>query len=786
MDLKLNRNPFACGTTELILFAVLGICSNTLFAQDPNDEHLRISQKTFTAEIVPILEESCGDCHWGEGSDAGLDLESYQDVGQILNDRTEWAKVLKRVAKNQMPPEDYGPMDEDKKEKLLVWLDQLINNLDCSTSNPGRATLRRLNRTEYRNTIRDLTLVDFQPAENFPGDDVGHGFDNIGDVLSLPPILMEKYLDAAEAILDEAIEEPKKFSERFAGIDFQQVQGARHISENGYLSMFANATPSMRVEFPASGKYEIEIEVMGDQAGDELPLIELSLDGRQKKKIRVSAIRPETETKKFTFNIRRAGPQKVVAAFTNDFYQPKARNRKRRDRNAYVCSLKITGPIEGKLDRSNLSASHRKVISVVPDKDLSEEQAATKVIYDFASRAFRRRLSRDEANRLMLLYRRARDEGDSYEQSLKFTLQAVLVSPNFLFKVEAPPGENGEANDLRPFELASQLSYFLWSSMPDDELFYAASQDQLNDPEAYRAQIKRLLESPRASALVENFAEQWLQLRVLDDLQPDPDLFPNVNRELLDDMAKETRMLFADLLARDGSILELLTAKHSFINERLARHYGMKGIRGEDFRKVSLRNTRRGGILTHASVLTLTSNPNRTSPVKRGKWIMENLLGEEPPPALPDAAPLESQDAAGGTLRERMERHRSDPACASCHQTMDELGFALENFDAVGQWRDRDSGDAIDAKAKLPDGLTFEGAAELQKVLSADLKQEFLMCLTEKMLIYALGRGLTYSDQCAIDEIIEKAKAKNYRITEFIIAVAESDPFRKRSIRSRE
>ena len=292
-----------------------------------------------------------------------------------------------------------------------------------------------------------------------------------------------------------------------------------------------------------------------------------------------------------------------------------------------------------------------------------------------------------------------------------------------------------------------------------------------------------MLADPKANAIVENFAEQWLNLRVLEQLEPDSDLFPGCDAEMLEDMATETKMVFADLLQRDGSILELLRSDYTFVNQRLAKHYGIAGVNGPKFRKVSLQGARRGGILTHASILTLTSNPNRTSPVKRGKWIMENLLGEEPPPALPDAAPLKSQAEQGGSLRERMEQHRADPNCASCHRKMDQLGFALENYDAVGRWRDKDGGQPIDASAELPDGVKFDGAAELQIALQNDLRDQFLTCITEKLLIFALGRGLTFADQCAVDKIIERASKQDYRISELIIAVAESEPFKHRSLK---
>lgn len=754
------------------------------FTQDDHSEALRQAQKSYTNTIRPILDKSCGDCHFGEDSDAGLDLEPVESIEQILNDRTEWQKLLKRVAKGQMPPRGAEPLDDADREKLVEWVDQLINNLDCSSTLPGHVTIRRLNATEYRNTVRDLTGIDFEPAKDFPGDDVGYGFDNIGDVLTLPPILMEKYLDAAEAILDEAIVDLSQYrlDSTIYASDFDKIRGSNIVDDDFHL-LTQNGTLSKRIRFPAKGTYEIKLTAYGDHAGDDWPEIAFSVDSEQVQTDEVESRSQRPSTHTFTVKIREPGEKRLELSFTNDYYDPDFPLATARDRNLYVGDVSVKGPNDRDI---KLPKSHLKIISATPNEAQTADEAASKVIYAFASRAFRRKANDKDIAKIKSLYDMAVADGDNYEQALKFALQAVLVSPNFLYKVEVPPPADGQPHPLGTFELATSLSYYLWSSMPDDELFRAAARKRLSDPEEYRKQIRRLLADPRAESLVENFAEQWLQLRALREMQPDPDLFPGCDERLLEDMATETKMMFADILRRDASILELLTADFTFLNRRLAKHYGVQGIQGESFKRVSMDNTQRGGILTHGSILTLTSNPDRTSPVKRGKWIMENLLGEEPPPALPDAAPLENQDALGGTLRERMEQHRKDPNCASCHQKMDQLGFALENYDAVGRWRDNDGEFPVDASAQLPEGLSFTGATELQKALSEKLQKQFLTCITEKMLIYALGRGLTYSDQCAVDAIIEKAAKNDYRISEFIIAVAESEPFMKRSIRKKQ
>ena len=379
----------------------------------------------------------------------------------------------------------------------------------------------------------------------------------------------------------------------------------------------------------------------------------------------------------------------------------------------------------------------------------------------------------------MKLYDSAVADGDSFEKALRYPMQAVLVSPHFLYKIEQPVAV-GEIRELNDFELATSLSYFLWSSMPDGELFKLAMKGQLKNKDVFRKQIVRMLKDKKAKAVVQNFASQWLQLRALARMQPDADLFPGVNAQLRNDMETETKLLVYDLIRRNAQVTDLLKADYTFLNERLAKHYGVDGVKGNKFVKVSSEKTKREGILSHASILTLTSNPNRTSPVKRGKWIMENLLGEEPPPPDPDAMQLEDQPKLAGTLRQRMEQHRADPACAVCHKVMDELGFALENYDAVGKYRTEDEVGGIDPRGELPDGTTFQGSKELQIMIRTGMRAQFVRCLSEKLLIYALGRGLEYYDECTLDKIVSGLRDEEYRFSALVIGICESDPFRKR------
>ncbi len=595
-----------------------------------------------------------------------------------------------------MPPEDAEPLPKADHQAVLDWIDHLLNSVDCTTINPGRVTIRRLNGTEYKNTIRDLTGVDYEPAESFPGDDVGYGFDNIADVLSLPPILMEKYLRAAEEVTSKAIVDPSvpAFSETIKGEQFKKSGGTR--PHDGYHIITSNGTIAYDLSVPASGEYEVEVRAYGDQAGDEPVEMSFGANGKSVGTEKVAAEENEHGDYAFTAKLKK-GKNRIEVAFLNDFYDPQIG-----DRNLHLVHVRMKGAT------GLVSDFQKNLIAEVPVDFQEQRVAARKALNVIASRAYRRRASSAELDRLMTLYDLARADDESFELSLQYALQAVLVSPNFLFKIEAPTAP-GNTRFLSDFELATSLSYFLWSTMPDEELLRLASQKKLRNGAVYREQVERMLRDPKADALVENFVAQWLQLRHLEQFNPDPDLFPGIDEGMRQDMATETKLTIADMIKRDASILEILDSESTFINERLAEHYGIPKVKGSNFRKVNTRKFGRVGLMTQASILTLTSNPTRTSPVKRGKWIMENLLGEEPPPPDPAAMQLEDQAELTGTLRQRMEQHRANPSCAVCHKVMDQLGFALENYDAVGKWRDVEETSTIDAAGELPDGTAFRG-----------------------------------------------------------------------------
>jgi mono/diheme cytochrome c family protein len=592
---------------------------------------------TFAKHIAPILAQYCTYCHGGAKPRARLALDKYKNEASVLENRLVWEQVAEYVRNKEMPPPSRPQQPSREERQLLInWIETTLKANACTgQKDPGRVTLRRLNRVEYNNTIRDLVGVNFQPAEDFPADDVGYGFDNIGDVLTLPPLLLEKYLAAAEKIVTLALASPQT---------------------------------------------------------------------RQ----RIFICRPADKSK--------------------------------------------------------------------------EEECARKLIENFARRAYRRPIRSGELDRLAGFVRLAESQGDGFDTGIELALQAILTSPHFLYRIERDPQPmKGEKSNLHitEYELASRLSYFLWSTMPDDELFKLADKGELR--KQLVPQVRRMLNDTRSRALVENFAGQWLQTRNLKNATPDPGRFPSFDEPLRAAMAKETELVFESVLREDRSILDFLDADYTFVNERLARHYGIAGVKGDSFRRVTLTDGRRGGILTQASVLTVTSNPTRTSPVKRGKWILENILGTPPPPSPPDVPELSEDKSVvlSGRLRQRMEQHRANPNCAVCHQRMDPLGFGFENFDAVGAWRDRDGQFPIDPSGTLPGGQSFKGPAELKALLKT--KQEaFSRCLSEKMLTYALGRGLEAYDKCAVDQITGALAGNGYRFTTLVLEIVKSDPFQMR------
>ncbi len=650
-------------------------------------------------------------------------------------------------------------------------------------------TLRRINRYEYRNSIRDLFNIDYEPALGFPGDDVGYGFDNIADVLTLPPLLMDKYLTAAEEISRKVIiasstgpvyNSPRKISQLTA------ESGGKFEGDRFVFS--SNGKAPFEEQAPWTGRYTLELGMAGSAAEGRYPKVIISVDGKKVEELTVKTDTPNNpEVFKIPLKLR-AGKRLLELAFVNDHYIAAKDGNPAQDTNLYIYDLRLTGQKAAeRIPESALPEIHRELVrDSVPSATRTVADAAKDVMRRIASRAFRRPASDEELNRLASIVEKTVESGDSYEVGLQTALTAILVSPNFLFKVEEPALRIGnEYPLLSDFELATRLSYFLWSSTPDRELLTLASKKQLRLPGVLAAQLDRMIRDERARDFVRNFAGQWLTLRKLESFTPNEGQFPDWNEQIRDLSRTETYYLFLYVMRENMSVLRLLDADFSFMNEKLARFYGIPGVQGDKFQLVSLKGQKRLGILTHASVLAVTSNPTRTSPVKRGKWILDNVLGTPPPPAPAGVPELDKAELVG-TLRQQLEQHRANPACASCHKQMDPLGLAMENYDAIGRWRTSDRGNPIDASGELPTGQKVRNAGDLIRLLRDQKSEQFVRTLTEKLMTYGLGRGLEYYDRCAIDQILAKASKNDYRFQELLLGIITSDPFGRKGTRDEE
>lgn len=738
-------------------------------------------QAVFNDQLLPLLRTYCFDCHGESDGEGDVSLAKYRSADDLRKHREVWLRTLRQVQAGAMPPPDADPLDSATRKQLIQVIDSLANSVDCvQHPNPGRVTLRRLNRAEYRNTVQDLLGVDYQPAASFPGDDVGYGFDNIGDVLSLPPLLMEKYLTAAETIAGQAIVTPPpprlyRFDERAV----KAIGADKYSNRDGRLTMASHGTVSVRPEIPFVGTYKLILTAGGSQGGDQPVRVQVKLADKEIAVIDV----PEEQGQDYQLPLRLPpGTRELSFSFINDFYDPK--NKIDRNLDLYHIHIEGTERRRHAVAQQEIPASHKAILFMEPGPDVTADEATAQVLGRLASRAFRRPANNAEIRRLQALAAEVRSDGGTFEESIQVALQAILVSPHFLFKVEQPqpfaPGQ--PAPTVSPYELATRISYFLWSSMPDDELLLMAHRDQLSDPDMLRKKIASMLRDRRANALVENFASQWLQLRNLEAADPDKRQFPEFNDRIRKLMQRETLTFFAAVMRQNRPLTTLLDGEFTFLNEELAAFYQIPGVQGEEFREVSLKDSPRGGLLTQGSILIVTSNPTRTSPVKRGKWILDNVLNLPPPPAPPNVPELNKVELSG-TLRERMEQHRANPSCAACHRMMDPLGFALENFDAAGRWRTLDGGAPINAQGELPDGTSFRGVEQLRGVLANQHREQFVRCLIEKMLTYAVGRGVEYYDSCAIDEINELLKSNDFRFAYLIAGIIESDPFQKQGER---
>lgn len=637
--MAMNRCVLWASVIGVICAVAVG--GSSAFAQDDKNDKAE-ELPSWDRMIRPMFRSYCYRCHNDEKQKGNINLEEVENPRLIMEGRKTWLTVVNVLREKKMPPEDSSKPKDDERAKMLEFVTKTLDSLDCSKLNdPGKPIARRLNRNEYNNCVSDLFGLDLRPADDFPPDKTGYGFDNIGDVLTMSPVLVEQYYTAANGVLDEIV------------------------------------------------------------------------------------------------------------------------------------------PEKGKRDASR-DAAYERVYVAHPEPGMSWGKAARQIVERFATRAFRRPVEPQRVDRLMTLFDKAREKGLDFDHAVRPMLAAVLISPHFLFRIEQQQ-EGGEPYLVDDYDVAARLSFFLWSGPPDQTLYDLAAAGKLSKPDAVREQAKRMLADPRSVALAENFIGQMLQLRTLDDHQPNARSFPQFTEALRDAMTREVTMLAAEVIRNDRPITELLDADYTFLNQTLAEHYGIDGVTGSEMRRVRLKDRRRGGVLTSAAILTLTSDPQRTNIPRRGNYVAGVILGDPPPPPPPDVPPLEDSRLPGKTLtlRQMLEEHRRDPECASCHARIDPLGFSLQNFDAVGRWQDEREGHKIDASGELPGGRKFVGPVELKAIL-LERKDGIARTLAERMLIYAMGRGITWSDECAIRNAVLMLQHNEYRFSAMVEAIVISTPFRYR------
>ncbi len=746
-----------------------------------------------------LLDQYCVTCHNQKLKTAGVSLETL-DLASVGPAAATWEKVLRKVRTGEMPPPGLPPPPPAAAAAFATWLETSLDAAAASNPNPGGPAVHRLNRAEYSNAIRDLLALDVKPGSWLPVDDSGYGFDNIADVLSMSPALLERYMYAARLISPLAVGDPKMkpVEEQFLPLrdppsDFRRSLRNDRVSYD--LPFDSRGGLSFPYYFPLDAEYVIRIKVARSADGESPPNYEWRLPVKAGlRTVGVTFLRESAKAEAEAPAGRRGGAAAPGVPMARDV--PPAEMDLRLDgarlqrfqvpqRGAGagpdVSTVTVGGPYNatGRGD----TPSRARIFVCRPATAEDEEPCARTILSTLARRAFRRPVSDTDVKPLLAFYQSGRGEGD-FDHGIEKALRAMLMSPDFLFRLEPDPrrAAPGTVYRISDYELASRLSFFLWSSIPDDELLRLADQGKLKDPAVLEQQARRMLDDPRSRALVSNFSGQWLYLRNLATVNPDPEAFAEFDESLRRAFQQETEMFFESILREDRSVLDLLDANYTFLNQRLAEHYGVPKIYGSQFRKVSLTDPNRGGLLGQGSILTVTSYPNRTSVVQRGRWILENLLGTPPPPppaTVPELKP-HAQDGRLLTMREQMEQHRSNPTCAACHSKMDPIGFALENYDAVGKWRTKDAGSAIDATGKLPDGTQFEGPVGLKKLLLTKYRDAFAATVTEKLLTYALGRGLEYYDEPAVRSVTRQAAQDNYRMTALITAIVESRPFQMR------
>lgn len=723
---------------------------------------------TFQKDVQPIMEQYCYDCHMDGENKGSLDLDKFTSFATMTQDRESWGKIKEHLELKLMPPVDKDQPKDAEKALIADWIDRTIFYTDPENPDPGKVALRRLNRNEYQNTIYDLLGVKVDVTTLLPLDDTGYGFDTISDVHTVSPAHIEKYLTAAETALNQAtvIGDTPRAIKNYS-IDKLRYQPDKIKAGNFFISGSAEI-PTKSLD---SGVYQLEIIASSTPAGDEEAILEIRDGNTVLAKVEIPHGNAHTLTK---LKITLAKTSALSIAYINDLWDPDQPDRNRRDRNVQLHEVKIIGPMNGKSPAK--PASHN---ALLPDRLISQtaESYALEVWFNFASKAFRRPVSLSEIRPYTQFLDTNDESKNGLQRQILLGIQAMLSSPKFLFIQSTPADSDHPVSPLTEMALASRLSYFLWSSTPDEILLKKAQNNQLK--KTLTEEINRMLDDPKAARFISNFGGQWLQLRDLDIISPNPKIYPTWTKSLKNDAIRESHTFLKHLLESDASLLDCIDADYSFINERLAKIYGVADVTGEHFRKVKFTDNQRGGLLTQISVLTLTSYPNRTSPVLRGKWILENILGTAPPPPPGDIPSLEPDDKNHHNLsfRKQLEQHRQKAECAACHNLLDPLGFTLENYNAIGEWRLTDNGNPIDSFGKLISGETFNNGAEMKSVLRKNKSDDFIHCISEKLLTYSIGRGLEYYDRPALEKIITQTRQNKLTLRSLIHAVCGSTPF---------
>lgn len=810
-----------------LLLVVCMVAPSLLFAAESANQSVSASNRA-------LLDQYCVICHnqavvnsvatTNEGlqttqlRNLGLTLDT-EDVSDLAANPEVWEKVIKKLRVGVMPPPNYPRPDKVSYDGFRTWLENELDSIAASQVNPGRTqAFHRLNQTEYRNSIRDLLDLDIDVSDLIPADAPDqYGFDNNAEVLALSPLSVERYVNAAHKVAELAVgASPRGASIKTYDVPLNLIQGDRRSEDLPFGSRGGTAIEHL---FPVDGEYRITVKLQTNYVDfvrgfDEAHEMELSLDGEYLQTYAFGGDAPGIPAPySYAGNIRgsddweefmmafadegfelvlpiKAGPRVIGATFPREMWEAEGVQQPRLfgyqlavtelpDANPGIGSIEIAGPlsVEGPGD----TPSRQQIFSCQPASADEEPACARQILSSLARRAYRRAVAEDDIQGLMDFYNQGHVEG-GFDTGIQFALERLLVSPDFLFRIEQDPLDAGPGSmySITDTELASRLSFFLWSSLPDDELLDLVERGELRNPGVLEAQVKRMMIDSRSSGFIENFVGQWLYLRNLDGIYPDPAAFPEFDENLREAFQRETELFMDDQIRSDRSLRELLSADYTYVNERLAEHYGIPKIYGSRYRKVTLEGAERGGLFGHGSLMMVTSYPNRTSPVLRGKFVLENLLGGPPPEPPPNVPALET--SSGGkqlTMRAAMAMHRENPACRVCHTAMDPIGFSLENYDAVGKWRTEFAGQEIDASGLLPDGKTFVGPDGLRDLL-LERPDDFVGTITEKLMRFALGRSLEYYDMPEVRAIVRAAREDDYRWSSVILGVIESAPFQMR------